>query len=129
MRFGPAALMLAGLVAVAALPAVAAAPPEPQCLQYYSEREVGPVKVVSRDSCHTTYSLCGRTLGDALAAPQPLDCLAITAPQGSPPACYEQYSKTTVGPVTYIRRNSCDPGTLYLCGHNVLFEALDTSCL
>jgi hypothetical protein len=51
------------------------------------------------------------------------------AADASPPNCYEQYSQTTVGPVTVIRRNSCDPGTVYFCGHNVLFEELDTSCL
>jgi hypothetical protein len=125
MRFGTLALMLAGLLAVAVAPTVGARPTEPQCLQYYSEREVGPVKIVSRDSCHTEYYLCDRTLGEAIDAP--LDCMMTTqAPQ---PQCYQVYTRYDVGPITYIRRNSCDPGMVYLCGESLLAEAIDTSCL
>jgi hypothetical protein len=128
MRFAIlACLMLAGLTAVAALPAASAQPGGPQCLQYYSEREVGPVKIVSRDSCHTEYYLCDRHLGDAVQAEHPLDCMT-TQSQPLGPQCYQNYSKTTVGPVTYIRRNSCDPGTVYLCGKTIVDE-IDTSCL
>lgn len=54
------------------LTAQAAAPPEPMCMQYYQETEVGPVTRVQRDSCHSETYVCedndgvheqGETLG------------------------------------------------------------------
>jgi hypothetical protein len=34
---------------------------EPMCLQYYRETEVGPVRHVQRDSCHSETYVCGET--------------------------------------------------------------------
>ena len=65
MRSGLLALMLVGLLAMI-VPVSNAAPEPPQCMQYYSEREVGPVKIVSRDSCHTTVYLCGKGVTDEI---------------------------------------------------------------
>ncbi|MEA3143578.1 MAG: hypothetical protein QOG31_902 [Thermoplasmata archaeon] len=79
MRFGVLALMLAGLLAVALAPSASARPgPEPQCMPYYSEQRVGPVTIIRRDSCHAEYYLCGRPIGEALAAEHPLDCVTTT---------------------------------------------------
>lgn len=73
------ALLLAALLLVSVLalvPAVDASPGgEPNCLQVYRETNLGPVRIVQRDSCHSEYYLCDRTPGDALAATNPLDCL------------------------------------------------------
>lgn len=44
-------------------------------MQVYSEREIGPIKIVSRDSCHAEIYICGRTPAEATQAEQPLDCL------------------------------------------------------
>lgn len=65
------------LAVLAAMPADAKPLPggEPQCMQVYQEYDLGPVRIVRRDSCHTEYYVCGRTPGEAAAAPNPLDCL------------------------------------------------------
>lgn len=46
---------------------------EPQCLYYYWEREVGPVRVVQRDSCHQETYVCGQDSREftEIGAPQP----------------------------------------------------------
>jgi hypothetical protein len=47
-------------------------------MPYYSEQHVGPVTIIRRDSCHAEYYLCGRPIGEALAAEHPLDCVTTT---------------------------------------------------
>ena len=48
--------------------------------------------------------------------------LALPSASATPPQpiCYDQYSKTTVGPVTIIRRNSCDGAHVLVCNKDVL---------
>lgn len=51
---------------------------DPQCMQYYHKTTIGPITIVNRDSCHSEYYLCDRTLGDATQAEHPLDCITTT---------------------------------------------------
>jgi hypothetical protein len=71
-------LALLSFLALSATADPGIGPGEPQCMYYYHETHIGPVTIINRDSCHSEYYLCGRSVGDALANEHPLDCMVVS---------------------------------------------------
>jgi hypothetical protein len=97
--------------------ATATAPP---CYDIYSETHLaGPYWLVRRNSCSAQVYECP----DGYSPPAP-PCQEVrliearpTTTSASAVGCYYIYQETHVGPITYIRRSSCDPGMVYFCNH------------
>ncbi|MGB1585849.1 MAG: hypothetical protein ACPHID_02230 [Thermoplasmatota archaeon] len=62
MRKAMLILTLVALTAVAVAPTATAGPPEPSCMPVYREYDLGPVRVVSPDSCTVHVYVFGEPL-------------------------------------------------------------------
>lgn len=72
--------------------ATQAAAAEPNCLSVYSEYEVGPVRHVQRDSCHSETYVCGVEVREAVKDP-----IATSPGPGNPGACLGNLGDASTG--------------------------------
>lgn len=90
----------------------------PDCYMVYTRTDVGQLTVIRRTSCSVPEFYWCPYQGAPLYQCEPLVGLEASTASSQEPMCMYYYFEYSVGPVTYVQRDSCHSET-YLCGENV----------